>query len=361
MICWPASWARLRRLKSSKAAGRRSVSAVSVWQSLFVNDYGLLGEIEESDRAVEVKELILDVWARQSGFSGMLTETCSFVLVDQSWNRPQSDTVLLWAKSLRRTIHWVSIISTIVYEGREVSGSHESEAVLGSAFATRCCTEMGCLVEIFESCSCHSIQRYVIPAGFTNDVTELHHFCGGSQVGFGACSYIILVGPGNIQVALVTGKYHLAPLKQVSIPGLELLAAVILLSWILYCTGNSMFTWLVPCSGLTARPLDPTKRYKVFVANRISLIRMSLLNGFMLTWRKILLMWRQEDVLQTTCHPADLAVLRSCDCSRVNGMSVWFDGSWWWPRCVFLSNVVSMVLYGICCPKFSSHAVVVWC
>ena len=143
----------------------------------------------------------------------------------------------------------LGLISTIVYEGREVSGSHESEAVLGSAFATRCCTEMGCLIEIFESCSCHSIQRYVIPAGFTNDVTELHHFCGGSQVGFGACSYIILVGPGKIQVALVTGKYHLAPLKQVSIPRLELLAAVV--SMVLYgicCpkfSSHAVVVWLI--------------------------------------------------------------------------------------------------------------------
>ena len=101
-----------------------------------------------------------------------------------------------------------------------------------------------------------NFQPCVIPVVFTNVAADLHHFCDGSQVGFWACSYIRSVSPpGKILVALVTAKSRLAPLKQVSIPRLELSAAVISVELDTLLPGNWMFTWLVPCSGLTVRLL----------------------------------------------------------------------------------------------------------
>ena len=149
-------------------------------------------------------------------------------------------------------------------------------------------------------------QRCIIPAGFADAVAELHHFCDGSQVGFGACSYVRLVSPsGNNHVALVTAKSRLAPLKQVSIPRLELSAAVL----------------SVELDTLLRRELDvhlivrsyihnESKHYKVFVANRISLIRQHSEPA----------QWLHVDGTQ---NPADVV---SRGCNADNLPLIWFSG-----------------------------------
>ena len=129
-----------------------------------------------------------------------------------------------------------------------------------------------------------------------------------------------------------------------------------------------MFTWLVLCSGQTVRFLGPTfttiqssTRCLWLIAYPWYDCTANLISGSMLTGHKVILMWCQRDVMQTTCHPTGLADFCSWDCSRVaSGMSVWFDDSRWWPRDVFQSNVDSTVLYGICCPKFVFYETVVW-
>ena len=71
--------------------------------------------------------------------------------------------------------------------------------------------------------------RCVIPEEFAeNGVHELHHFCDRSQSGYGACSYVRSVNAtGQVHVVLVASKGRLAPLKQMTIPRLELAAAVL--------------------------------------------------------------------------------------------------------------------------------------
>ena len=57
---------------------------------------------------------------------------------------------------------------------------------------------------------------------------ELHHFCDGSQVGYGACSYVRTINKdGKIHVALIASKARLAPINQVSVPRLELSGAIL--------------------------------------------------------------------------------------------------------------------------------------
>ena len=61
----------------------------------------------------------------------------------------------------------------------------------------------------------------------TDDV-ELHHFADASSEAYGTASYIRMVdAQGNIHVSFVFGKSRLVPLKSVTIPRLELMAAVI--------------------------------------------------------------------------------------------------------------------------------------
>ena len=58
--------------------------------------------------------------------------------------------------------------------------------------------------------------------------TELHHFSDASLKGYGQCSYIRLVNEDDkVHCSIVIGKARVTPLKQVTIPRLELTAATI--------------------------------------------------------------------------------------------------------------------------------------
>ena len=56
---------------------------------------------------------------------------------------------------------------------------------------------------------------------------ELHHFSDASSQGYGQCSYIRLIGQNGVHCALLMAKARVAPLKVVTIPRLELTAAVV--------------------------------------------------------------------------------------------------------------------------------------
>ena len=57
---------------------------------------------------------------------------------------------------------------------------------------------------------------------------QLHHFSDASQQGYGAVTYLRITGhDGNVKCSFVMGKSRLAPIKPVTIPRLELSAAVV--------------------------------------------------------------------------------------------------------------------------------------
>ena len=59
-------------------------------------------------------------------------------------------------------------------------------------------------------------------------MVQLHLFSDASRVGYAAVAYLRLVETGgNVHIAFVMGKSRLAPLREISIPRLELTAAVL--------------------------------------------------------------------------------------------------------------------------------------
>ena len=80
----------------------------------------------------------------------------------------------------------------------------------------------------------HLLENLAVPRCFkpedfgTVTSTQLHHFSDASTNGYGQCSYIRLENDkGKIPCSLVLGKARVASLKMVTIPRLELTAAVV--------------------------------------------------------------------------------------------------------------------------------------
>jgi hypothetical protein len=74
-----------------------------------------------------------------------------------------------------------------------------------------------------------TVKRCFRPHEFEEIATsELHHFSDASQKGYGAVSYLKIVDKrGKMRCSFVMGKSRLAPLKAVTIPRMELSAAVV--------------------------------------------------------------------------------------------------------------------------------------
>ena len=123
------------------------------------------------------------------------------------------------------------------------------------------------------------IERCYKPVDFDVTDTQLHHFCDASESGYGTVSYIRFTSESKPpHIMLVMGKARVAPLKVVTIPRMELTAAVLaaridnMLRKELGLQISDSFFWTDSTSVLKYI-LSDTQRFKTFVANRVSLIR----------------------------------------------------------------------------------------
>ena len=129
---------------------------------------------------------------------------------------------------------------------------------------------------------------------------ELHTFCDASTYGYGACSYLrVLYDDSEVRCCFVMGKSRVAPLKPVSVPRLELVAAVLaaklsaLIVREFQINLSAVYLWTDAV--VVLRYLHNTStRFETFVANRIELLHtLSSLN--------------QWHYVPTKLNPADIA------------------------------------------------------
>jgi hypothetical protein len=138
--------------------------------------------------------------------------------------------------------------------------------------------------ETFQT-SVRNLERLMIPLCYKPDYfgkvvsTELHHFSDASIDGYGQCSYIRLLNDvGNVHCSLVFSKAKVTPLKQLTIPRLELNAAVLstrvgkMLEENLQLA-DAKHSYYTDSRVVLGYISNDTKRFHTFVANRIQEIR----------------------------------------------------------------------------------------
>ena len=147
--------------------------------------------------------------------------------------------------------------------------------------------------------------RCICPNEFVDGVAELHHFSDASNSGYGACSYLRIINSvGKISVTLLTSKSRLAPLNHVTIPRLELCAAVLSakLDTAIKATLDISIvstTFWTDSNIVLAYINNTTRRFKVFVGNRISTIREASEPS---QWRHVPSKNNAADILSRGCN-----------------------------------------------------------
>ena len=127
------------------------------------------------------------------------------------------------------------------------------------------------------------VRRCFRPKGFEELKTiKLHHFSDASTSGYGQCSYVRMVNSEDkVHCSFVMGKAHVSPLKTVTIPRLELTAALVsvklsnMLHKELNYEGITDVFW-TDSKVVIGYIGNEARRFHVYVANRIQQIRESI-------------------------------------------------------------------------------------
>jgi hypothetical protein len=165
-----------------------------------------------------------------------------------------------------------------------------------------------------------SIPRW-IGISTCNECFELQGFCDASSIAYAAVIYTrVMDHRGNVHVNLLTAKTKVAPVKQVSIPRLELCGAVLLakllrdVSQVLGVKNENIRAWTDSSVVLAWLSSHPSK-WKTFIANRTSEILTIMDNS---QWAHV----RSGD------NPADCAS-RGIDPQDLVDLEIWKSGPKW--------------------------------
>ena len=185
-----------------------------------------------------------------------------------------------------------------------------------------------------------AISRCYKPIDFDIVRTELHCFSDASEVGYGAVTYLRMVSASQeVHCSFVLGRSRVAPLKLVTIPRLELTAAVVavrLVDFILHELEYKVDAVQYWCDSTAVLQYiaNTSKRFRPFVGNRLKIIHdLSKVEQ-----------WRYVD---TKSNPADLAS-RGAYPNKCAECETWFKGPSFlyqpehcWPSCPAIPSVSS--------------------
>ena len=163
----------------------------------------------------------------------------------------------------------------------------------------------------------HIPRRYFTSLWSENPHLSLHGFGDASPQAYGACIYLVLRGESGCETSLVMSRARVAPLKNISLPRLELLGSLLLARLMDYVRKSlklgdvKCHCWTDSTVALAWIKGDPSQ-WKTFVQNRVSEIQR-------LTDRNL---WRH---CPGTVNPADL-VTRGIPASELIASQSWLHG-----------------------------------
>ena len=164
-----------------------------------------------------------------------------------------------------------------------------------------------------------TVDRCVKPACLGNlKIAELHNFADASQIAYGAVSYLRLVDvEERIHCAFLIGKSRLAHLKPMTVPRLELSAAVLAVQLDQTVREEldipvSQSTFWTDSTCVLQYIRNQSKRFHIFVANRLSVIHE---NSAPHQWRHV----------SSGLNPAD-EVTRGLSVDEMSASSKWLNG-----------------------------------
>eukprot|EP00117_Sycon_ciliatum_P019093 scpid35165/ scgid17425/ len=209
----------------------------------------------------------------------------------------------------------LGLIAPVVVQGKIImqdiwtSGTNWDEELnpLLKASATRWFQQLQQLVSI----------RVPRCLSLTNSQQQLHVFADASSLAYGAAVYMRSQDSSDVAARFVAAKSRVAPLQAISIPRLELMAAVTaaelgsavasatqlqLQNAVFWTDSMDVFHWV----------RQPSRQYKPFIAHRIGYIQTLTRPG---QWRYV----------PTALNPADL-VSRGATVTNLAESSLWWEG-----------------------------------
>lgn len=280
-----------------------------------INDQELLSRVPPDDRAKEVKELCIEANSKALGVKWCVTQDHFYFDVDfVNQIKVTRRSILSIVSS---TFDPLGLLSPIIVVGRLLF-QEATRLKLGwdEIVPDQLRSKWVSWLYDLNSVTDIKIPRCVTFGKDDETKIEVHHFSDASSKAYGCCSYLRSVAEsGEAKVSLLISKAKVAPLKTITLPRLELQAAVMsaqvdamLRQELDLQICNSHF-W-VDSEIVLKYILNENRRFHVFVANRIGLIR-ELTNPSQ--WHHIAGKDNPADVVSRGINPKDLDVDQWCN------------------------------------------------
>ncbi|XP_076065140.1 uncharacterized protein LOC143039170 [Oratosquilla oratoria] len=243
-----------------------------------INNVKLLESINEQDRAKEAKELTSNMHSKVLGIKWDVENDCFFFV--SKGVQTQNVTRRVMLSQLASTYDPLGLILPIIVPAKILfQEATRLKISWDESIPISLCQKWLKWIASLYEISRLRFPRCVLPLELNGCTSELHHYCDASEVTFGACTYIRTINQdGKVRVALLASKARVAPIKGITIPILEISAAVeaakldavvkreldnTLLKSNFWSDSTIVLVYIQ----------NETRRFKTFVANRVTLIR----------------------------------------------------------------------------------------
>ena len=273
-----------------------------------VNDASLLQEIPQNDRAKEVKIIVPERSGKVLGVRwSILSDDFFFDVRDEQFGKVTRRRMLSFVASMYDPLGFIGpvcVVGKLIFQ-EATRRKLDWDDVIPDDLSAQWVAWVQSLAKVRSL----RIPRCMKPGGLSVFSVELHHFADASSAAYGCCSYLRCVdNTGEVHTKLVMSKNKVAPLKQCTIPRLELQAAVmavkvdaLLRNELDVCVGMSVF-W-TDAEIVLKYIRNEKSRFHVFVGNRVAFIRQ---HTDPIQWRHISGKENPVDTLSRGCRPEQL-------------------------------------------------------